>query len=127
MRLSHARRAISVRFDDPNLVSCAGLVPVMALPDRCGLGVVITGRLTVSGKGSANPAVKILALIAGMIAGADSISDMDLLRHGGWAGCSTRSGPRRRWARSCGCSPSATSANSTPSPALAGLVHGRSA
>ena len=37
MRLSHARRAISVRFDDPNLVSCAGLVPVMALADRCGL------------------------------------------------------------------------------------------
>ena len=37
MRLSHARAAISVRFDDPNLVSCAGLVPVMALAARCGL------------------------------------------------------------------------------------------
>ena len=34
MRLSHARRAITVRFDDPNLVSCAGLVPVMALAER---------------------------------------------------------------------------------------------
>ena len=29
MRLSHARAAVSARFDDPNLVSCAGLVPVM--------------------------------------------------------------------------------------------------
>jgi hypothetical protein len=37
MRLSHARRAMSARFDDPNLVSCAGLVAVMALADRCGL------------------------------------------------------------------------------------------
>ncbi len=26
MRLSHVRSAIRVRFDDPNLVSCAGLV-----------------------------------------------------------------------------------------------------
>ncbi len=82
MRLSHPRRAISVRFDDPNLVSCAGLVPVMALAARCGLAELIGGRLTLAGKGSANPAAKICALIAGMIAGADSISDMDLLRHG---------------------------------------------
>ena len=41
MRLSHARRAISVRFDDPNLVSCAGLVPVMALAARCGLPALL--------------------------------------------------------------------------------------
>ncbi len=83
MRLSHAPRAMSARFDDPNLVSCAGLVPVMALAARCGLAELITTRLTLVGKGSANPAAKILALVAGMIAGADSISDMDVLRHGG--------------------------------------------
>ena len=41
MRLSHARAAISVRFDDPNLVSCAGLVPVMALAERCGLAALL--------------------------------------------------------------------------------------
>ncbi len=83
MRLSHARTAISVRFDDPNLVSCAGLVPVMALADRCGLTSLLVETLTLAGKGTANAAAKILALIAGMVAGADSISDMDLLRHGG--------------------------------------------
>src|SRR3954454_19316643 len=83
MRLSHARAAISARFDDPNLVSCAGLVPVMALAARCGLGGLLVERLTLAGKGAANAAVKVLALIAGMVAGADSISDMDLLRHGG--------------------------------------------
>jgi Transposase DDE domain group 1 len=85
VRLSHARRAISVRFDDPNLVSCAGLVPVLALADRCGLATLLHDRLTVVGKGAANAATKILAVVAGMAAGADSISDLDLLRHGGMA------------------------------------------
>jgi hypothetical protein len=83
MRLSHARAAISVRFDDPNLVSCAGLVPVMALAARCGLTALLIETLTLAGKGTANAAAKITALVAGMVAGADSISDMDLLRHGG--------------------------------------------
>jgi DDE family transposase len=83
MRLSHACRAIGVRFDDPNLVSCAGLVPVMALAQRCGLARLLAERLTITAKGGANAAAKVLALIAGMVCGADSIDDMDLLRHGG--------------------------------------------
>jgi hypothetical protein len=83
MRLSHARRAISVRFDDPNLVSCAGLAPVMALAARCGLAALLTERLHIVARGGANATAKILALVAGMITGADSIDDMDLLRHGG--------------------------------------------
>jgi len=40
MRLSHARAAIHARFDVPNLVSCAGLVPVMALKTGQGFGKV---------------------------------------------------------------------------------------
>src|SRR3954449_6348415 len=83
MRLSHARAAISVRFDDPNLVSCAGLVPVMALAERCGLTTLLVEHVKIVAKGGANAAVKILALVAGMVCGADSIDDMDLLRHGG--------------------------------------------
>ena len=83
MRLSHARRAISARFDDPNLVSCAGLVAVMALADRCGLARLLVERLKITAKGGTNAAAKVLALVAGMVAGADSIDDMDLLRHGG--------------------------------------------
>ena len=83
MRLSHARRAINVRFDDPNLVSCVGLVPVMALAQRSGLATLLAERLTIAAKGGANAAAKVLALIAGMVCGADSIDDMDLLRHGG--------------------------------------------
>jgi hypothetical protein len=83
VRLSHARRAIDARFDDPNLVSCAGLVPVMALAQRCGLATLLASRLKISASGGANAAVKVLALVAGMVCGADSIDDMDLLRHGG--------------------------------------------
>jgi hypothetical protein len=83
MRLSHARAAVTARFDDPNLVSCAGLVPVMALAQRCGLATLLAERLTITARGGANAAVKILALVAGMVGGADSITDMDLLRHGG--------------------------------------------
>ena len=62
MRLSHARRAIDVRFDDPNLVSCAGLVPVMALAQRCGLAALLVERLRIVAKGGANATAKVLAL-----------------------------------------------------------------
>jgi hypothetical protein len=83
MRLSHARAAISAQFDDPNLVSCAGLAPVLALAERCGLRGLLEARLRLSAASGANATVKVLALVAGMVAGADSITDMDLLRHGG--------------------------------------------
>ena len=71
---------MSVAFDDPNLVSSAGLVPVLALARRCGLHDVVAGALRVP---SPNAAVKVSAVVAGMVAGADSIDDLDRLRHGG--------------------------------------------
>ena len=74
---------MSVRFDDPNLVSCAGLAAVMALAARCGLATLLAERVVIAAKGGANATAKVLALIGGMVAGADSIDDMDLLRHGG--------------------------------------------
>lgn len=80
MRVSHV---ISPVFDDPNLVSCTGLAPVVALAERCGLHDLVTGLLTLTGEGSAFAEVKVASLVAGMVAGADSIDDMDLLRHGG--------------------------------------------
>jgi hypothetical protein len=48
--------------------------------------------LTIAAKGGANATAKVLALVAGMAGGADSIDDMDLLRTAGWVGRST--GPR---------------------------------
>ncbi|SRR5260221_9171803 len=80
MRLSLAKTHAS--FDDPNLVSHAGLVPVMALAERAGLGDLVAGHVRPGGACGAGAAVKVLCLVAGMAAGADSIADMDLLRHG---------------------------------------------
>jgi hypothetical protein len=38
VRLLHGLAKIHVTFDDPHLLSQAGLVPVMALAQRAGLG-----------------------------------------------------------------------------------------
>ncbi len=70
-------------FDDPNLVSAAGLVPVLALADRAGLRQLADEQLTVPTDKGANAGLKVASLVAGMVAGADSIDDMALLRHGG--------------------------------------------
>ncbi|MEO3935626.1 IS1380 family transposase [Dermatophilaceae bacterium Soc4.6] len=75
-----AFHTIDAVFDDPNLIGVAGLVPVMRLAERAGLQRLLTQRLTVS---SPNAAVKAGCVVAGMIAGADSIDDLDVLRHGG--------------------------------------------
>jgi hypothetical protein len=83
MRLSHGSPALSATFDDPNLVSAGGLAPVVALARSCGLGDLVADKLTVKAAGGVNAQVKVPALVAGMVAGADSIDDMDLLRHGG--------------------------------------------
>src|SRR5674536_152947 len=83
MRVSHSFPAISATFDDPNLVSCAGLAPTMALAQRAGLADLVAGTLTLKAEGGVNAHLKVPALVAGMVAGADSIDDMDVLRHGG--------------------------------------------
>jgi hypothetical protein len=73
---------ISADFDDPNLVSAAGLVPVMALAEKAGLPDLVTEHVTVPGPAGANADLKVASLVAGMVAGADSIEAMDLVRHG---------------------------------------------
>src|SRR5260370_41365976 len=69
-------------FDDPNLVSHSGLVPVMALAERAGLGDLVAEHVTPGGECGVNAHLKVPCLVAGMAAGADSIDDMGLLRHG---------------------------------------------
>jgi hypothetical protein len=83
MRLSHTLAATSAAFDDPNLVSAAGLVPAMALAQRAGLADLADEHLSVPTDKGANAGLKVASLVAGMVAGADSIDDMALLRHGG--------------------------------------------
>ena len=83
MKLSHTLRATSAVFDDPNLVSAGGLVPVLALADAAGLRELADAHLTVPTDKGANAGLKVASLVGGMVAGADSIDDMALLRHGG--------------------------------------------
>lgn len=70
-------------FDDPNLVSAGGLVPVLALAERAGLRELADEHLSVPTDKGANAGLKVASLVGGMVAGADSIDDMALLRHGG--------------------------------------------
>ena len=85
-QLSHTSRSSAV-FDEPNLVSCAGLVPVMTLATQTGLPALLTDKVHIAQpritSGSANPAPKLSTVIAGMCVGADSIDDLDVVRSGG--------------------------------------------
>ncbi len=87
MQVSHRFAADSAVFDEDNLVSCAGLVPVMTLAEQAGLSALLAEKIHIAQprikSGSANPAAKLATLIAGMCAGADYIDDVDLVRAGG--------------------------------------------
>ena len=83
VQLCHAAPVRSARFDDAGLVSCAGLVPALSLAGRVGLGDLADRYLTVPGGAGGAAGAKVMALVAGMVAGGDSIADMDVLRHGG--------------------------------------------
>jgi hypothetical protein len=77
VKASHTIRPV---FDDPNLVSDAGLVPVLRLAESAGLHDLLDARLSVV---SPNATAKVTSVVGGMLAGADSIDDLNLLRHGG--------------------------------------------
>jgi hypothetical protein len=83
--LSRAR----VQFDDPNLVSYAGVAPVLALAERAGLSELIADKVRIDPAATkvrsagANPAGKLTTVIGGMLTGADSIDDLDAVRSGG--------------------------------------------
>jgi hypothetical protein len=82
MRLCHTTPVAAARFDERNLVSASGLVPVMKFAADAGLGGLAGDLLTVRTDKGANAGGKVTALVCGMVAGADSIDDMALLRHG---------------------------------------------
>jgi hypothetical protein len=74
---------MSAVFDEPNLVSSSGLVPGVGLAAAAGLRELADEHLSVPTDKGANAGLKVTSLVAGMAAGADSIDDMALLRHGG--------------------------------------------
>jgi hypothetical protein len=55
----------------------------MRLAESVGLHDVVTQMVRLPGDVGANPAGKATTIVAGMAAGADSIEDVDLVRHGG--------------------------------------------
>lgn len=87
MKLAHTWSEANAVFDDENLVSCAGLVPVMELAERAGLSELIADKVAVSSarvkSAGVNPVGKLSSIIAGMAAGADSIDDLEVIRSGG--------------------------------------------
>jgi hypothetical protein len=74
-------------FDEDNLVSHAGLVPLMELAEQAGLSRLLDEHVRFTTErvrsGAANPTPKLTSIIAGMAAGADSIDDLDVIRSGG--------------------------------------------
>lgn len=95
MRSSHAAATADVVFDDPNLIADAGLVQAVGLAERIGLPGLIAEQVRMCGaanSGGANPAAKVMTLLVGMIAGPDSIDDVDRLRIAGMAAYSGRCG-----------------------------------
>jgi hypothetical protein len=85
MRFSHAPARTHAIFDDEHLVAYAGLEPVMRLAERCDLAGLASEHVTVAGPLRAGIPAKLASIVAGMVAGADSIDDLDALRHGGMA------------------------------------------
>ena len=87
VQVSHRFARDSAVFDDANLVSCAGLVPVMTLAQQAGLSRLLEEKVRIScarvKSGAVNPAPKLVTMIAAMCAGADCIDDADIVRSGG--------------------------------------------
>jgi hypothetical protein len=68
--------------DDSNFMSCAGLAPVLELADRAGLEELVAEHVRIDKPGGCHARGEVPPLVPGMVAGADSIEDMALLRHG---------------------------------------------
>lgn len=69
----------TVLFDDERLVSLA----VLALAEQAGLSDLIGARVNLASvrvaSAGVNPAGKLTSIIAGMVAGADSIDDLQVI------------------------------------------------
>ena len=87
MQSSYTFTVGSAVFDEPNLVSAAGLVPVLELAEQTGLSELIGEHVDMPStrvkSGAVNPVGKLTSIIGAMACGADSIDDANVLRAGG--------------------------------------------
>jgi Transposase DDE domain group 1 len=76
--------SVQVRFDEQRLISDAGLLVCATLADRLGIESLVNESVWLDPKapGAALPGRKVMSLVHGMLAGADSIDDMNVLRAG---------------------------------------------
>jgi hypothetical protein len=118
MPSSHTPDGLVVAFDDDHAVANAGLALTATLAERLGVEAVVDELVDLGDRpGAHRPGRKVLTLLHAMVAGGDAIDDANLLRTGRTLEVlGHRVMAPRRWARSCGRSPSATSASSTGSP-----------
>lgn len=73
MKCSHAASAVSAQFDEADLIADAGLLPVVRLAERARLPDLAATAIRINrsgNSGGANPAVKVMLLVAWMRAGA---------------------------------------------------------
>ena len=76
--------AVRVVFNEERLVSDAGLLVTATLADRLGIEELVNESVWLDSRapGAALPGRKVMSLVHGMLAGADSIDDMNVLRAG---------------------------------------------
>lgn len=82
MSFSHTLPVASATFDEANLIGRTGLIPMMKLAQNAALSTLADEHVHLPTDKGARPGAKVFSLVAGMVAGADSIDDMALLRHG---------------------------------------------
>src|SRR5665811_44891 len=76
-------RRMSVTFDDPNLIANAGLLLPGTLAAHLDVQGVIDARVDLSGRtGGANTGIKAMTVVSALLAGAEWIDDVDVLRAG---------------------------------------------
>lgn len=83
VKVSHTPHRPDIAFDDANLIACSGLHLAGRLAGALGLPELLGERITLGdAPGAPNPARKGMTLVAGLLAGADCIDDVDVLRSG---------------------------------------------
>ena len=76
--------AVRVAFDEERLISDAGLMVTATLAQRLGIEQLVNESVWLDPRapGACLPGRKVMSLVHGMLAGADSIDDMNVLRAG---------------------------------------------
>jgi hypothetical protein len=76
--------SVHVAFDEERLISDAGLLMTATLAERLGIEELVNESIWLDPRapGACLPGRKVMSLVHGMLAGADSIDDMNVLRAG---------------------------------------------